>query len=113
MSELAFKLEGSWPCQVCDSEGVVRAVIYYASERTSVQCINCYVKDSANFSRAVLEAGGDKIVQIGEILVVDGSASYVVYWPWSREQLERTSPQDLSRIVETFYRIQLAAIKDE
>jgi hypothetical protein len=28
-----------------------------------------------------LEAGGDKIVQIGEILVVNGEASYVVYWP--------------------------------
>lgn len=112
MSELAFKLEGSWPCQVCSSEGVVRTVIYYASGKTSVQCIDCYVRDADNFSRAVLEADGDKIVQIGEILVVDGSASYVVYWPWSKEKLDNTPPEELSQIVETFYRIQLAAIKD-
>lgn len=112
MSELAFKLEGSWPCQVCGNEGVVRTVIYYASEKTSVQCIHCYVEDTDNFSLAALEASGDKIVQIGEILVVNGEASYVVYWPWSKERLANTPPEELSRIVETFYRIQLAAIKD-
>lgn len=117
MLDQAFKLEGSWPCQSCGDECAVRTVIYYESGKTRIDCIRCFSEDEANASLRFLEMGGsdsqDRVVQIGEILVVDGVASYVVYWPWSSEKLEKTTDNELQRIVDTFYRIQVAAIKDE
>jgi hypothetical protein len=117
MSDQAFKLEGSWPCHLCGSEAAVRTVIYYESGKTRIDCISCFVKVADNAVLETLERGGqddsDRVVQLGEILVVDGAASYVVYWPWTPEKLTRTSEDELQRIVETFYKIQVAAIKDE
>ena len=84
--------------------GVVRTVIYYASGKTSVQCIDCYVRDADNFSRAVLEADGDKIVQIGEIRSWTDPRPTWCTGPWSKEKLDNTPPEELSQIVETFYR---------